>query len=201
MLYTLANTTILGFFVSSASVAYYCGAERVVLSVLGLMAPFTQALYPRMSHLAASNRERATSAIRMGFLVFGLSGLVTCGLLIATAPWVIRILLGPSYRPAIGVLRVASLIVPFVAVSNILGMQWMLPFGMDRIYNRIQIGAGILNFALALILAPRFGAIGTAWCAVAALGTVEHCQSFLFFRSGGGAGRVSTATPSVVTVE
>jgi PST family polysaccharide transporter len=164
-------------------VAFYGGAERVVLAVLGLMTPFTQALYPRMSHLAANDREKATDAIRIGLVFFGIVGLLTGGILIATAPWVIRILLGPSYKPAVGVMRVASLIVPFVAVSNILGMQWMLPFGMDKAFNRIVVTAGILNVALAFALAPRFGPAGTAWSVVAAQGFVTLAMTVLLFRT------------------
>ena len=57
-------------------------------------------------------------------------GLVVCAALLVTAPWAVRILLGKDYLPAIGVLRVAALVIPAVAVSNILGMQWMLPFGI-----------------------------------------------------------------------
>ncbi len=106
-LYTMANTFILGLFVASAGVAYYGGAEKIVLMVLGLMGPFTQALYPRMIHLATHDRKKATDAVQKGLIFFGIVGLATGGALILAAPWVIRILLGRSYGPAIGVLRVA----------------------------------------------------------------------------------------------
>jgi PST family polysaccharide transporter len=172
-LYTLANTFILGLFVSSVGVAYYGGAERIVLIVVSLMSPFTQAVYPRMIHLAANNREKASAAIWKGLILFGIVGLVACGALVAAAPWVIRIVLGRSYLPAIGVLRVASLVIPSVAVSNILGLQWMLPFGMDRAFNRIVVCAGVLNVVLAVILSSRFGPVGTAWSVVASQGFVS----------------------------
>lgn len=185
-LYTMANTFILGLFVTSAQVAFYGGAERVVLIFLNLMVPFTQALYPRMSHLAANDKEKAAGAIRTGLFVFGACGLFAGAALIAAAPLIVRILFGPKYAAAIPVLRVASLIVPFVAVSNILGLQWMLPFGMDRAYNKISIGAGVLNVCLAVFLAPRFGPIGTAWSVVAAQAFVTTSQCFLFLTRGTG---------------
>jgi PST family polysaccharide transporter len=190
-LYTMANTFILGLFVSSVGVAYYGGAERIVLMIVGLMAPITQALYPRMIHLAANDREKATDAIRKGLIFFGILGVVTAGALIVTAPLVIRLLLGTSYRPAIGVLRVASLVIPAIAVSNILGLQWMLPFGMDRAFNRIVVCAGILNVVLAVVLSPRFGPIGTAWSVVAAQGFVSTSMYVTLLRSR----RASPAQP------
>ena len=182
-LYTMANTFILGFFVSSVGVAYYGGAERIVLMIVGLMTPITQALYPRMIHLAANDREKASDAIRKGLVFFGIVGLVTGGALILAAPLVIRLLLGPSYRPAIGVLRVASLVIPAAAVSNILGLQWMLPFGMDRAFNRIVVCAGILNVILAVVLSPRFGPVGTAWSVVAAQAFVSTAMYLTLLRS------------------
>jgi PST family polysaccharide transporter len=183
-LYTMANTFILGFFTTAAGVAYYGGAERVVLAVMGLMTPLCQALYPRMSHLAARDRERATNAVKLSLIVFGCMGLIIGGVLIAAAPLVVRLLLGPSYKPAIGVLRIASLSVPFVAVSNILGMQWMLPFGMDRAFNRIVVCAGILNVVLAVSLAPHFGPLGTAWSVVTSQAFVAMAMWISLLRSG-----------------
>lgn len=182
-LYTMANTFILGLFVSSVGVAYYGGAERIVLMVVGLMTPFTQALYPRMIHLAANDREKASDAIRKGLIFFGIVGVLAGGALIVAAPWVIRLFLGASYRPAIGVLRVASLVIPAAAVSNILGLQWMLPFGMDRAFNRIVVSAGILNVVLAVVLSPRFGPMGTAWSVVAAQGFVSTSMYIVLLRS------------------
>jgi polysaccharide transporter, PST family len=182
-LYTLANTFILGFFTTSDQVAYYGGAERLVLIVLGLMTPLCQALYPRMSHLAHSDRGRATDAVKLSLVAFAVLGLVLGGALIAAAPLVVRYLLGPSYRPAISIMRVASLSIPFAAVSNILGMQWMLPFGMDRAFNRIVVCAGILNVALAVSLAPRFGPIGTAWSVVASQAFVTTAMAIFLFHT------------------
>lgn len=182
-LYTMANTLILGFFVASDAVAYYGGAERVVLAVFGLMMPLFQALYPRMSHLAATNRGRAASAIKYSLVLFGSIGLILGIVLIAAAPLIVRLLLGPSYKPAIGIMRVASISMPFGAISNILGIQWMLPFGMDREFNRIAISAGILNVILAVSLSAWFGAMGTAWAVVVSQAFITTSMGTLLVRS------------------
>lgn len=48
-LYTTANTFILGLLVSVEQVAFYGGAERITRSILSLMGPLSQAMFPRMS--------------------------------------------------------------------------------------------------------------------------------------------------------
>jgi PST family polysaccharide transporter len=182
-LYTMANTFILGFFTTAAGVAYYGGAERLVIAVIGLMSPITQALYPRMSHLAVNNREKATDAIQKALIFFGIMGLIAGGALIAFAPWIIRLVLGRAYGPAIPVMRIASVVIPVCAVSNILGIQWMLPFGMDRAFNRIVVTAGLMNVVLAVILSKNFGPVGTALSVVTSQTFVSTCMFITLLRS------------------
>jgi PST family polysaccharide transporter len=183
-LYTLANTFILGLFQSAQQVAFYGGAERIERMVQGLLQPISQALYPRMSHLAVKSRSRAEAMARIGLFAFGLFGLLMCAVCAALAPWIVRILLGPKYLPVIGVFRVMSLMLPLIAVSSILGVQWMLPFGMDRLYNRIILGAGVLNVSLAIYAAPHYGPIGMAWSVVAAEMFVTVAMWIALHRNG-----------------
>lgn len=183
-LYTLANTFILGLFADSTQVAYYGGAERIIMIASGLMGPFSQALYPRMSHLAASNRGSAAQVARWSLLFLVTGGLAMGLAIFAAAPLIVRVLLGRSYYPAIGVLRVSAPILPVVAVTNILGMQWMLPFGLDRMFNRIVVSAGILNVILASILSLRFGPIGTASAVLVSQCFVAVSMCVSLIRSG-----------------
>jgi PST family polysaccharide transporter len=62
-------------------------------------------------------------------------------------------------------------------VSTVLGMQWMLPLGMDAVYNKIIISAGVLNLLLASLLAGRWQQMGMAWSVVVSeyLVTVAVC--------------------------
>jgi polysaccharide transporter, PST family len=183
-LYTAANTLILGFFADPAQVAFYGGAERINRAALGLLQPMSQALFPRMSHIAVRDRDRAAAAARLSLWIFGAFGVVAAALLALLAPWVIRILLGPRYQPVVSVFRVIVLVLPLIALSNVLGTQWMLPFGMDRSFQRIALGAGVLNVSLALLMAPRFGAIGMAWSVVTAETFVTVAMAFALSRSG-----------------
>jgi O-antigen/teichoic acid export membrane protein len=50
----------------------------------------------------------------------------------------------------------------------------MLPLGMESELNKVMLLCGALNIALALIVAPRFGAVGMAWVVDAS----AFCASF-----------------------
>jgi polysaccharide transporter, PST family len=164
-LYTTANALILGAVSTPVAVGFYSGAERLVKALANLLNPLTQSLYPRLSRLLATDRSRAVSLARLSLAVTGSAGLGFCVLTFFAAPLITRVVLGPGYGPAIPVMRVLSLLLPAIAVSTVLGIQWMLPLGMDAVYNKIIISAGFLNLALALAWATRWQQMGMA-CAV-----------------------------------
>jgi polysaccharide transporter, PST family len=200
-LYTLANTFILGLFQNTQQVAFYGGAERVNRMVLGLLQPVSQALYPRMSHLAVKSRSGAEAMARVGLMAFGAFGVIMCVVCAVLAPWIVRILLGPKYLPVIGVFRVMALLFPLIAVSNLLGVQWMLPFGMDRLVTRILLCAGVLNVSLAIYTAPRFGPIGMAWSVTTAEAFVTAGMWIALYRKGHRFWSTKPSAPATATPE
>ena len=84
------------------------------------------------------------------------------------APQIVAILLGPGYDAAVPALRILSLLVPATAVSQVLGIQWMLPLGLDRSFTRIILAAGLVNIMVALLLAPTYYHVGMAYALLAA---------------------------------
>jgi PST family polysaccharide transporter len=183
-LYTTANAFILGLFVPPASVAFYGGAERLNKAVLAGLDPISQAIYPRITHLVATDQKRAARIARVGLLAIGGLGLALGLLVMAFAPIAVRILLGARYEAAIPVLRVLALLIPLTALSNVIGVQWMLPLGMDRAFNNVIVSAGILNVILAVFLAPRAGAVGMAISVVGAEAFVAIAMWWVLKRSG-----------------
>ena len=167
-LYTAGNAFILGLFAPPQVVGYYAGAEKIGRAIIGLLGPAGQALYPRVSHLAGFARTQALRMVRLGLAAMGLGGVLLGIAAFLAAPVLVRLLLGPGFEPAAAVLRVLALVPPLAAISNVLGIQWMLPLGLDRPFTRIVIGAGLLNVALAVWLAPSLGGMGMAWAVVAA---------------------------------
>jgi PST family polysaccharide transporter len=164
-LYTTANALILGAVSTPLAVGFYSGAERLVKALVNLLNPLTQSLYPRLSRLLATDRETAVSLARVSLVVTTSAAVGLCLLTFIAAPLITRVVLGPAYGPAIPVMRVLSLLLPAIAVSTVLGIQWMLPLGMEAVYNKIIILAGLLNLTLALCWASRWQQMGMA-CAV-----------------------------------
>jgi len=165
MLYTSGNSFLLGLFAPMSAVGYFAGAEKISKAFMGLMNPVNQAMYPRLSHLAVHDPKEGKRLLRINALLVGGGGLLLGLTVFLAAPLLVRILLGRDFGPAVPVLRFLAILPPLIGMNTVLCTQWMAPLGMDAILNRIICGAGLLNVALACLLAPSFRQMGMA-CAV-----------------------------------
>jgi PST family polysaccharide transporter len=161
-LYTTGNAFILGLLATPVAVGYYSAAERIVSSVVGLLAPFSQAVYPRFSRLARESKTRALLWARRVLALTGSGGLLLSVLLFVGAPLIVHIALGPKYAPSAVVLAIMAPLPVLIAVSNVLGVQVMFPFGHEKKVLAIVVAAGLVNILLAVLLAPRWQAPGMA---------------------------------------
>jgi O-antigen/teichoic acid export membrane protein len=161
-LYTSTNTALLGFVAGPVAVGYYSAAERVTGAAQGLLGPINQTMYPRISRLMQESRVEAYAIIRRSMRYVGALSMLLSVLLWVLAPYVVGILYGASYQPAVSVLRWLAPLPFVVGLSNVFGIQTMLPLGMKTTFSRIVLLAGPLNIALLLTLASAFGAKGAA---------------------------------------
>ena len=85
-LYTTANVIILGVLAPYGSVAWFAGAEKIAKAAVSGILPIMQAFYPRLSHLLATDRRRATDTVRVSARLTMGVGLAAGGVLFVCAP-------------------------------------------------------------------------------------------------------------------
>ena len=168
-LYGVGNAFLLGVFTTAEIVGYFAAAEKVSKAAFGLLNPIREAIFPRLSHLAARGSEDAAARLaRLGATAMIGGGAVLGLSLYAFAPFALKLLLGGKFEPAIEVLRILSVLPLLLSITYSIGFQWLLPFGKDAVINRIILAAGVMNLVLSFLLARPFGHIGMAWAVVAA---------------------------------
>ena len=107
------------------------------------------------------------------------AGGMTIGLIVYwLAPFMIHVLMGKEFGPAVDVLRMLALLPPVLSITHALGLQWLLPLGRERTVNRIMMCAGVVNVTLALLLCPRYAHMGMAWAVV--ISEVFVCCSMIY---------------------
>jgi PST family polysaccharide transporter len=161
--FAAGNSFILGLFAPPVVVGYFAGADKIGKASVSLSEPITLALFPRLSSIIHKDPVRALRLTRRSFMaMFGIGAAMTLFIYLA-APTLIPIILGPGYEASVSLLRILSPLPFLLALTSVLGVQWMLSLRMDRIYNTVIISAVGLNLVLALLLAPNFGAKGMVW--------------------------------------
>lgn len=167
-IYTTANVMLLGLLAPPAQVGLFGGAERIAKFFVRVVGPIKDSLYPRLSHLAATDRAQQHRLAQMGLAVMGGLGLLmTIGVAVA-APILVRVVLGSEYEDAIPVVRILAALPFLIAMSHALGTQWLLPLGYERPFMLVTYGAGPVNLVLALALATQWQATGMAVASLAA---------------------------------
>jgi PST family polysaccharide transporter len=182
-LYLSGGAFILGLFAPVSEVAYFAGADRGSKAGVGLMTALSQALYPRMVLLTETNPEQAARLAWISMAFVGAFAVVLAMGLATLAPVIIPLLLGSGFESAVLVLQILALLMPLIAVHDVLGTQWMLPLGLDRPFAAIVTIAAALNVVLAALLAPPFGALGMAWAVVASQGFVATAIFLMLWRT------------------
>jgi PST family polysaccharide transporter len=157
----------------------FSAAEKIVRAIAALMTPISQSVYPHIARLSMQSPSSALDFVRK--LLWG-QGAVMCMLsvlLFMSAEPLVRLLFGHGYSDGGDILRWLAVLPLLIGVSNVLGVQTMLNFGLQGAFGRIVLGCGLLNLLLLMLLVPRYGGLGAAasvvvieLAVVAAMGTV-----------------------------
>lgn len=162
-LYTTSSIVILGLFQSAEQVGQYTAANRLIIVAQGLLfTPVHNSLFPYIGHAFARNREAGLDAIRQAIpFAMGFTALYCLGIFIAS-PWLIRLIYGEAFEPAIRVLRILSVVPFLVNCNSFFGIQTMINLKMDRDFFRVTAWAAVLGVVLNVGLALLVGYLGTA---------------------------------------
>ena len=183
-LYTSGSVFILGIFTNVTVAGYYSAAERLVKVAMKAWGPLQTAVFPRASSLASESREEALRlAGKILFLQGGMGALLSAGLF-AAAPWIAPLAFGSQFEPSVPVLQILSVLPVLIAVSSVLGIQVMVPFGRDKAFALVLLAAGMLNVGLGALLAAHWQASGMAFSVVCSQCLVT-LGMFLYLRSNG----------------
>lgn len=161
-LYTTSVTVILGFVAGPHAVGFFTSADKIRQAFQGLIVPVSQACFPRINAVLTQNREKGIQLIKTLFKLQSLGTLLISICLFIGAPYIIKILYGTDYNNSITVLKILAFCPFLVGVSNVLGIQTMLPMGYAKEFSKILLIAGFISLAAIYPLTKCFKEDGAA---------------------------------------
>ncbi|CAH2600537.1 Membrane protein involved in the export of O-antigen, teichoic acid lipoteichoic acids [Rhodovastum atsumiense] len=161
-LYINLNTIMVAAIAGPVQAGLFVGADKLRNAVQGLITPVSLVMYPHLAGLAAQDRG---AMLAMVGRLLRWQGAFTAALSVATwvfAPLAVRLLLGRDFADAVDVLRALAPVPFLVGLSNVLGIQLLLPLGHRRDFLLMVALPGTTSLLYMPWLAWQYGAVGVA---------------------------------------
>lgn len=162
-IYTILDTSMLGYLSNDLQVGYYSAATKVNRMVLSVIIAATNVLLPRLSYYQSNNQKSDVQNLLNKSLRFThfIAIPATCGLFVL-APPIIMVISGETYLPATLPMQVITPILCIIPTANIMGGQACTVFRKEKIILYAEIAGALSNVTCNLMLIPRYGALGAA---------------------------------------
>lgn len=162
--YTNLDTIMLGFMKNDAEVGYYHAAVRIKSLLVTVVSSLSTVLLPRASyyieHEMIDDFNRITKkAISFTFLV----SLPLTVYFILFAKEGILFLSGKEYLPSVIPMQIIMPTVIFIGITNILGIQILVPLGKEKIVLYSVIAGALIDIIINALTIPKFGSSGAAF--------------------------------------
>jgi PST family polysaccharide transporter len=145
-LYVSTNKVIIGSFLGMADLAYYDLGEKITSILKIPQSILSQTLFPKI------NKDKNISFVKKAFKISVTINFLLVIVTIVFSKNIVLLLAGKEMLPAIWIINILALSVPIIAMSNIFGVQLLIPFGKIKLFSKIIISSGaIYLFQLLLI--------------------------------------------------
>lgn len=166
-IYTHLDTVMLGFIKSDEDVGYYSAAVKIKTIMVSIVTSLGAVLLPRctyyVEHKLIEEFHRVCSKA-LNFVVLFATPLILFFVFFAKEG--IYFLSGTAYDGAVLPMQIIMPTLLFIGISNIFGMQILVPLGREKIVLYSEVVGAITNLIINILLIPKYASIG------AAIGTV-----------------------------
>lgn len=168
-IYLVLDKTMLGTLANTGEVGLYEQSEKIIKLVLSLVTSLGVVMLPRMSNTFASGDNEKLNV----YLNKSLQGVSYVSIPMAVGlaaisnefvPW----FFGKDFSEVSYLMVILTPILFFIAISNVLGIQYLLPTNRTNEFTLSVTMGAIINVVLNFILIPQYKAVGTCIATVIA---------------------------------
>jgi PST family polysaccharide transporter len=161
-LYTTSNAFMLGLFAPTNIVGYYTAADKIRMAFQGILSTMSQSVFPYVNKIVNDSYERFIRFNKKLLKIAAAVGIIISLSLFFFADKIVVIVLGDQYTQSIIVLKIIAWLPLIIFLSNVFGIQTMLPLNKQKNFSTILFFAAIINIVLSFTLVPKYFEIGTS---------------------------------------
>lgn len=162
-IYTHLDTVMLGFMKTDIDVGYYSAAVKIKSILLSIVTSLGVVLLPRASYYIEHGlKEEFLKITRkaLNFVFLLATPLMVYFILFAKEG--IFFLSGNAYEGSIIPMQIIMPTILVIGLTNIMGIQMLIPMGKEKIVLYSEIAGAIVNLALNVVLIPVLASSGAA---------------------------------------
>jgi O-antigen/teichoic acid export membrane protein len=156
---------------------YYEQSEKIVKVCLTIITSLGTVIAPRIAYVHANNdNDKLKTYISKSYRFVFFLGIPMCVGMIALADMIVPWFLGAGYEKCILLIRIFSPLLVIIGMSNVTGVQYLVPVKKQNILTvSVSIGA-IVNLIINMCLIPRFYSIGASIATIIAESVITIMQ-------------------------
>lgn len=162
-IYTHLDTVMLGFMTTNTDVGYYNASVRIKSILISIVTSLGTVLLPRASYYIEHGEIEEFRRISRKALNFVF--LIACPMMIyfiIFARQGIYFLSNSAYEGAVVPMRIIMPTLLFVGITNITGIQMLVPMGKEIVVLWSEIGGAVTDIVLNALLIPKMASAGAA---------------------------------------
>jgi len=162
-IYTHLDTVMLGFLCTDADVGYYGASVKIKTILVSVVTSLGTVLLPRASYYVRNNEMDKFWAVTrkaINFVFVVASPMAVYFILFARQG--ILFLSGSAYENAVLPMRIIMPTLLLVGLTNIMGIQVLVPLGQEKKVFYSELGGVITDLILNALLIPRLASAGAA---------------------------------------
>ena len=179
--YTMLDKTMIGIITRDAfENGYYEQSVKISKFVLTLVTALGTVMIPRIGyHYGRGETEKVSYYMYRGYRFVWFLGIPLCFGLIGIAPNFVPWFFGDGFQKVIPLLRILSFLILAIGISNVTGMQYLVPTKRENLLTLTVVIGAVVNFLSNLVLIYYFESIGAAVASLAAEVTISLTQIYL----------------------
>lgn len=167
--YTHLDVVMLGFMVTDQDVGYYNAAVRIKTILVSIVTSLGAVILPRATYYIEKGQLeefRRISQKAINFVFLFATPLTIYFILFAK--FGVLLLSGKAFMGAVLPMQVIMPTLLLIGITNIMGIQILVPTGREKIVLYSEIGGAVVDVIINALLIPRFQSTGAAIGTVAA---------------------------------
>lgn len=162
-IYTHLDTVMLGFMKSDVETGYYSAAVKIKSILVGVVTAASGVLLPRVTYyIQNGNREDFIRIAKKTLNFVFITGAAFAVYFIIFAHEGIYFLSGSAYENSIVPMQVIMPTVLLIGLTNVMGIQMMVPLGKEKLVLYSEIAGAVINLIINAVLIPRLASTGAA---------------------------------------